>query len=183
VEQFHVWDAFGRYQTGAIQLRTAEARSRLVINEVMAAPIGPEPTQEWVELYNAGTAPVNLEGWKLGDAEGLATLPNVELDLDHFALIVPDGFDERLGWGVVPEANTLVIRVSRLGAAGLSNGGEALRLLSPSGRLVSRLPADPPPGSGISVARRDPWSADKLDGLFGLHAPPGASPGARNILQ
>lgn len=181
--EFQVWDVYGRRETGVLRLRTGGARSHLVISEVMADPLGTEPAQEWVELYNAGTASVDLGGWQLGDLESLATLPQVKLDPEHFALVVPEEFETRAGWAIVPEANTRVIRVSRLGTGGLSNSGEALRLVSPSGKLVSRFPPSPPPKPGVSVARRDPWSPDDVVGLFAPHSAPGESPGAANSVE
>ena len=33
----------------------------VVINEVLANPVGGEPAQEWVELYNDGRAPAVLD--------------------------------------------------------------------------------------------------------------------------
>lgn len=41
------------------------AAQNVVISEVMYRP-GPEHT-EWIEIYNAGVEPVDLQGWRLGD--------------------------------------------------------------------------------------------------------------------
>ena len=38
----------------------------IVINEIMYAP--PEKMPEWIELFNAGTSPVDVDGWKISDA-------------------------------------------------------------------------------------------------------------------
>ncbi len=38
----------------------------IIINEIMYAPVGDMP--EWVEFYNASTRAVNVEGWKISDA-------------------------------------------------------------------------------------------------------------------
>ncbi len=38
----------------------------IVINEIMYAPTGDMP--EWIELFNAGTAPVDIGGWKISDS-------------------------------------------------------------------------------------------------------------------
>lgn len=41
------------------------------INEVMYDPEGADAEgEEWIELYNTGTEPVNLTGWTLGDEDG-----------------------------------------------------------------------------------------------------------------
>jgi hypothetical protein len=42
---------------------------KLVISEVMADPLGSEPGEEWIELYNPSTAGYSLTGFKLGDEE------------------------------------------------------------------------------------------------------------------
>jgi hypothetical protein len=43
--------------------------TRLLLTEFMADPIGVEPDHEWVEVYNPGFTPLDLSGYKLGDAE------------------------------------------------------------------------------------------------------------------
>jgi hypothetical protein len=41
-----------------------------VINEIQYNPNGADENQEWVELYNAGDAAVDLSGWYLADNDG-----------------------------------------------------------------------------------------------------------------
>jgi len=38
-----------------------------VINEFMPNPVGTEPDNEWIEIYNNDTVSVNITDWKLGD--------------------------------------------------------------------------------------------------------------------
>jgi hypothetical protein len=40
----------------------------LFINEIMYAPLSPEP--EWVEVYNNSGAPLNIKNWKISDESG-----------------------------------------------------------------------------------------------------------------
>ena len=47
----------------------------IVINELMYHPIGGNSEESYVELYNRGASPINLEGWTLGDAIGF-TFPS-----------------------------------------------------------------------------------------------------------
>jgi len=82
----------------------------------------------------------------------------------------------------VPEANVLMVRLPALAKSGLSNGGEALRLLDKSDMVVASFPGTPKPTPGVSVARGAPWQVDEPS-AFGLHALPGASPGAPNRLR
>ncbi|NES94124.1 MAG: DUF4347 domain-containing protein [Desertifilum sp. SIO1I2] len=57
---------FGEFvDIGAIEDRTP--LPELIISEVMFDPRSPEPAWEWVEVYNAGTTPVNLAGFVLDD--------------------------------------------------------------------------------------------------------------------
>jgi predicted extracellular nuclease len=39
----------------------------VIINEIMADPMGSDVNQEWIELYNPGSAPVDVAGWQLRD--------------------------------------------------------------------------------------------------------------------
>ncbi|MEG8946224.1 lamin tail domain-containing protein [Rosettibacter firmus] len=42
-----------------------EEKNDLVVNEIMYAPISPEP--EWIEIYNRSNKLINLKGYKVGD--------------------------------------------------------------------------------------------------------------------
>jgi len=46
-----------------------EFRSPLLISEVMYDPIGHEPGNEWIELYNRGYESISLVNYKIGDGE------------------------------------------------------------------------------------------------------------------
>ncbi len=156
---------------------------RLVIDEVLANPIGPEPDQEWVELVNAGTVDVDLSGHTLVDLGGVTELPQRRVRPGERVLVVSSAFDARSRWDVPPARGTPLVVVERLGQGGLGNGGEPLELWSVAGQLVSSFPRAPRPQAGISVARRHPLLLDDDDAAFGLHAEPGASPGAVNVLR
>ncbi|MCL2822707.1 MAG: lamin tail domain-containing protein [Polyangiaceae bacterium] len=66
---------------------------RVVINEVMARPIGPEPQQEWVELYNDGKVAVDLGGWRFEDARNSMDVSFVVLHPREYALFVGENYD------------------------------------------------------------------------------------------
>jgi hypothetical protein len=75
-----------------------------------------------------------------------------------------------------------MLELDALGRSGLANGGELLRLSDASGRVLSRFPALKASQAGVSLARRTNEAPDDEAGSFGLHAAPGASPGAPNTL-
>jgi hypothetical protein len=161
-------------------LALLSARGALVVSEVYADAHGPEPAQEWVELVNAGSAPVDLAGFVLEDGAGATELPGGVLEAGGYALVMNPEFDAISD--VAPRSSALIVTVDRIGSQGLANQGESLRLKDPEGNVVSRFPALAG-RRGVSVARRAPWSLDNDAVAFGLHASPGSSPGAENRLE
>jgi hypothetical protein len=164
------------------ELVTEPPRPHVVLNEVLANPSGPDRSQEWVELVNDGDSAVALTGWTLEDGSGASPLPAVTLAPGSFALVVPSAYDIGSLADVPAAAGTLIVRVPELGGGGLSNQGETLRLRDRTGRVVSAFPALAAAKSGVSIARREPWSLDDDASAFGPSAPPGATPGAANVL-
>ncbi|HEY3236916.1 MAG TPA: lamin tail domain-containing protein [Polyangiaceae bacterium] len=167
----------------ALSLRMLPIQERVVLNEVLANPAGPEPAQEWVELVNDGLKPVSLGGWLLEDTGGSAALPDFELLPQSFVLIVGQDYAADGVYDLPPADGVAILRVPKLAKNGLSNLGEPLALREPSGTVVSRFPALAAPKSGVSAARRYPWSQDDDPSAFALHAAPGASPGAPNAVE
>jgi hypothetical protein len=152
----------------------------VVLNEVMANPLGAEPDQEWVELYNDGQVEATLGGVVIADVGGETVLPEVTLPPGRFAIVVNESFLEDNGLDVPPAADAIVVRVPRLGRGGLGNAGEPLRLLDASGELISTMPALPKPKAGMSLARTAPASPGGLGASFVLAAP---TPGRSNELD
>ena len=65
----------------------ASVTHQVVVNEVMVNPYGDDTGQEWIELYNPGNQPVNLNGWMVKDcAEQAMELVGDDLILE------PQGF-------------------------------------------------------------------------------------------
>jgi hypothetical protein len=163
-------------------LTGAERRPHVVISEVLANPAGPEDGGEWLELVNDGRDSVELEGFELRDTGGAVSLPDARLAPGEYLLLVPRGFAPDLELDVPPAKGTRTLELDALGRSGLANGGELLRLSDASGRVLSRFPALKASQAGMSLARRTPGSPDDEASSFGLHAAPGASPGAPNTL-
>ena len=62
----------------------------VVIDEIMAdpTPVVGLPANEWIELRNTSTFPINLLNWKIGDETGESgALPNFILQPDSFVII------------------------------------------------------------------------------------------------
>ncbi|NUP05076.1 MAG: lamin tail domain-containing protein [Polyangiaceae bacterium] len=170
----------GRWTAVDLDFVTDAPKPRAVINEVYANAVGPEPIQEWVEIVNAGLAPLTLDGLVLEDVGGVTTLPEGSgvLDPGELALIVGAEFDPSGTYDVPPDEGTMLVRVDKVGKNGLSNDGEPLRLIRPDGSLSSTFPAEPKPKAGRSVARATPAALDDEPTSFFLAEVP--TPGAPN---
>jgi hypothetical protein len=173
-------DLGGHENPFSVDLVTVPTMAHVVLNEVLANPMGAEPAQEWVELVNDGAAAVDLAGFSLELSDGAVELPRASLPPGAFALVVSDSYDFADGRDVPPAPGTLILRLARLG---LSNSGETLELKGPNRAVMSRFPALPPPGAGVSVGRRAPALPDSDAKSFGPHAARGASPGWRNDIS
>ena len=171
----------GRPTALDLTLRTTEPRRHLVLSEVLANALGPEPESEWVELVNDSERPVELAGVWLEDSGGRVPLPDERLAPREAVLLVAAPFRASSLDVPVPAAVRRVTLPS-LGQRGLANSGEPLQLVGPEG-VLSRFPMLPAPHAGISLARRSVEAADDDPGAFAEHAAPGASPGAPNFFE
>ncbi len=125
--------------SAAVALHLPPKLPRLVITEVLANPAGSEYTQEFVELENLEAEPVSLAGMLIEDKTGSDVLPDVAVPAGGFALIVAASFVADDGKDPVPRDGTVIVSVSgRIGADGLSNSGEPVRLVSSDGAVVSQ---------------------------------------------
>jgi hypothetical protein len=177
-----VYSGSGAIESHQVSFQTGPLEPHVVLNEVLANPLGPEPEQEWVELFNDGLGTVSLDAWTLEDVGGQTALPSFALSPGQFALIVPVGYDKTSTVDIPPAPNVPLLFVEKLGTNGLANAGEPLLLRAPDGQVVSTFPAVPKPKAGVSVARRVPGALDWEPEAFARHADPGASPGAANQL-
>lgn len=76
-----------------LSLQFSGLKSQVVINEYSAANLTRDPDdfnkhEDWIELYNAGVNPVNLNGWHLSDDEDDPTLWTIQEDI----AIAPGGY-------------------------------------------------------------------------------------------
>ena len=170
-------DLSGARREFDVELRTAPARERPILNEALADALGPEPQSEWIEILNDGTLAVDLGEYAVQDGGGRTPLPHTVLAPHEYALLVRDDFAPN-GSDEPPAPGARVIRVPTLGKSGLSNAGERLSLVNGAGTECSVLPALAGK-AGQSLARRTPTSADDDPQSFSFGAPtPGVANGA-----
>ncbi len=127
------------------------AASGPVITELLIDPVGQEPSQEFVEIYNPGPGPVDLGMYRLSDEDpsgavdptalGDALPAGTVLRPGALAILVPMSFSLS-GPDPSPVEDCEIVRLdSSLGRSGLRNsGGEPVYLIDASGLVVSHYP-------------------------------------------
>lgn len=114
------------FQTGTWEIPPPPP-GEMVINECMINPSGTESIGEWVELYNRGGSPVDVNGWYLYDA------------VDTHALeITPSNVSG--GVTVVGAGGYLVVNRNGDTDFSLNNGADSVRLFN--GPIISGLLID-----------------------------------------
>jgi hypothetical protein len=162
-------DAAGNRTRASMPLRTLPALATLAISELRADPLGPEPQQEFVELWNYGARAIDLAGFSLGDRldKPAESLPPQRVEPAARVLLVADGFDPHEARDVQPPPGATLVRAGKaLTGSGLSNAGERLYLRDPEGRRVSAAPAGPTPRAGACSARVGGDPRDGSEGAF-----------------
>ena len=167
-------------ESAPVAWRTPAALPPVAITEVLANPLGTEPAQEWVELRNLGGAEVSLDGLGIADSRSADLLPAAVLGPGEYALVVTSAYDPEGGADPRPRAGTQLLRVDgRIGADGLSNGGEVTRLLR-GDEVVSSyggwIDVSSVAWAGRSVQRLVETACDRPDAWN--HAPLAPTPGA-----
>ena len=110
------------------------SNATIVINEVLydADGAAADSDLEWVELYNASDAPVDIGGWAFVDARSGDVLPPLVVPAHGLAIVAATAAF-RQAW---PEyRGALAVIGGRIGN-GLGNEGDALYLLDPAGRAI-----------------------------------------------
>jgi hypothetical protein len=109
----------------------SQNRYDIVIDEIMADP-APQvglPNNEWVELRNTTTLPINLQGWRIGDATGQSgPMPNFILEPDSFVIVCTGS--------AVAAMSTFGTTISVTSFPSLDNDGDLLFLRAANGRTI-----------------------------------------------
>ena len=118
----------------------------VVLSEIMFNPEGEESSDEFIELYNESSLPVNMSGWMVSDGEGTDTLVGSGMGLTvgprQFVLIIdPDYIEDGSTTydGLVPET-ALVVTISSFtfGSRGLSNSSaETVTIMQANENVVA----------------------------------------------
>lgn len=58
-----------------VDSRPIPCRTQVIISAILPNPRGTEPDEEWIELKNVGSSPVDISGWLITDGEGRYTIP------------------------------------------------------------------------------------------------------------
>ena len=125
---------------------------KIFIEELLPNPVGEDAQGEFIELRNPQSFAVSLSGWKLTDASG-------------GEFVFPRG-------ETIPAGGRLVVYRSRFSFALNNSGREEVRLLSPTGEIVSAVVYERSFAEGTAWARSG-------DGLW--RGTPFLTPGAENI--
>ncbi len=157
----------------------------VVITEIMRAPVtSPESAGEWIELFNPGTQPVDLDGWTLRDDGGDAHVID-----NNGPLRVPPGGFLVLGGSKDVNVNGGVIVDYAWSAFTLDNGFDEVILEKPDGTVADAVHYGVigwPALIGVSMAVVDPsadndqpgaWAASTT--AFGIGQ--GGTPGGPNL--
>ncbi|MEI9944026.1 MAG: lamin tail domain-containing protein [Chitinophagaceae bacterium] len=109
----------------------AQNRYDVVIDELMADPT-PQiglPNNEWIELKNTTTAPINLQNWRIGDATGQSgPMPNFILQPDEFVIVCTGS--------AVAAMSAFGATISVTSFPSLDNDGDQLFLKAANGMII-----------------------------------------------
>ena len=145
--------------------------SPVVINEIGYR--GP-PKEEFVELYNRGSVPIDLNGWKIQDnyeediLEPFSEGESTTISAGGYAVITADETDV-----VVPEGVVHLSTGDKKIGNGLADGSDIVILKSPDGKIMDQKGYSQNPCEG-----GEKYSYQKMNGDWECKVP---SPGASNI--
>ncbi len=157
--------------------------SRMVINEIMAdpTPVASLPDREYIELYNAGDATINLKNWILELGSKQKSLPDVMIVPGGYLLVTaPGGARDLIQYGKVIEISGFT----------LTNSGLKLSLYNPEKLLADQVSYDPAmhkkgyEDGGFSLERIDPNRiCGQHDNWVTTLSSRGGTPGAENSVR
>ncbi len=160
---------------------TSWAQQSVHINEIMYAPVSPEP--EWIELYNSDTAAVDLTNWHIVTTSHAGVIPYGMIAGHGYLVLTKDSL-------TLVSIRPDTARIVQMPLPDLPNAGTKLILQDSALRTIDSVSYLPSWGgsTGASLERRstknpatDPtnWGASTAPNSYGLRP---ATPGALNSL-
>ena len=130
-----------------------EFKNKLVISEIMINPLGIEPENEWIEIFNRSAIDIDLRGYKIGDSEikgdleGMYALPDgAHVSAGQTVLVANQASLFAQNYGFFPDfeitdSEPEVPDLSKYrswsgGVINLSNSGDELLLLDPDDQIM-----------------------------------------------
>jgi hypothetical protein len=133
----------------------------IVINEVMFDPPSDERDGEYVEIYNRGSAAVDLTGWRFADGIDFAFPPGTTVAAGDYIVVAANATRLRAAHGDLPVLGDFTGR--------LDNRGERIRLEDAFGNLADEVDylvggdwPDLTQGDGSSLELVNPWMDNAL---------------------
>ncbi|MDP4230453.1 MAG: lamin tail domain-containing protein [Bacteroidota bacterium] len=147
----------------------------VVINEIMYAPIKPEP--EWVELFNPSDSSVAMIGWQISDLSKSYLIPDQNIPAQGYVVLSKDSAALQAKYSNYP------ITIVQMAMPSLNNSGDLILIRDSSGRIVDSVTysASWGGGGGKSLERID-YAAGSDASNFGS-ATDSATPGAPNSIR
>ena len=110
---------------------SAQNRYDVLITEIMSdpSPAMGLPSNEWIELKNNTSAPINLHGWRLGDSGGQSgAMPDFILEANSYVIVCSNS--------ALAAMSTFGLSISITSFPSLANDGELLTLKNAAGMTV-----------------------------------------------
>jgi len=153
----------------------------IILNEIMANAID-EDTGEFIELYNTGNEPVDVEGWQFTDGDAVDTIRAFE---DDDCVIMPESFalildSEYAGeYNLPPDILLLTTKNTTLGNGFQMN--DPITLFDETGNNIIDTYSHPiKTKNGISVEKVDQAKGDIPNNWKPCMAQSGSTPGEAN---
>ncbi len=158
--------SYGRYPDGADDWyfmpapspdgsNSVQLENSIVINEIMYHPITEDDSDEYIELYNRGTQPVNLTGWSLSKAVSFVFPDGTVLQPGEYLVVAKDAAHIKSRYGIDNAVGNY--------EGVLANDGERIRLRDQNGNVVDTVRyydggmwPDAADGEGSSIELIDP---------------------------
>ena len=155
---------FRTVYTGLICILPFSAHAAIIINEIAWMGTHTSASDEWIELFNSGTAPVSLDGWVLSDGVSL------EIPLSGTLAGGVYGVLERTDDTSAPGTAFSIY------TGGLSNEGRTLTLRRANGSIEDQVAG----GAGWSTVGGDNTTKETAQYTSGGWVTGAATPGSKN---